>query len=301
MRIIFRPAPYLLAFFAGAVIPLLAQSGGGTIQGNVTDSGGLVIAGAKVHIVHASTTRVTETESNEAGFFVTPPLTIGPYKVRVSHSGMKVWETDVTVETGRTVELNPVLKPGDVVETIQVTDTAPLVSQSEPTDGSTLDAQRIKEIPINGRNLNTLIELATPGVEMTGEVNGGVRISGLMAYSTDYVQDGASSNNREFGGSANLQGLESIGEVKVETSTSSARYTRPTSVIVSTRSGTNQIRFALFETHRNNAFGVARARQDVNLDGSPFKTPKLIRNEFGGSVGGPIVIPSFGLNGRRTL
>jgi hypothetical protein len=290
-----------LLVLAVVALAVSAQSGGGTVQGTVTDASGLVMPGTQVRILHLATNRATETQSNESGFFVTPPLTIGAYRVRVTAPGMKLWETTVNVETGRTLELKPVLRPGDVAETIQVVDTAPLVTQTEPTDGSTLDAQRIKEIPINGRNLNTLVELATPGVEMTGDVNGGVRISGLMAYSTDYVQDGASSNNREFGGSANLQGLESIGEVKVETSTSSARYTRPTSVIVSTRSGTNELRFSLFETHRNNAFGLARARQDVNLDGSPFKTPKLVRNEFGGSVGGPIVIPSFGLNGRKSL
>ena len=292
------PALFLLFAVPGW---LPAQSGGGTIQGTVSDSGGLVVPGARISIVHLTTNRATETESNESGLFVTPPLNIGMYRIRVSHTGMTTWQTEVNVETGRTIEVAPVLKPSDVAETVEVTETVPLVSQTEPTDGSTLDSQRIKEVPINGRNLNTLVELATPGVEMIGDVNGGVRISGLMAYSTDYIQDGASSNNREFGGSANLQGLESIGEVRVETSTSSARYTRPTSIIVSTRSGTNRLAFSLFETHRNNAFGVARARQDVNLDGSPFKTPKLIRNEFGGSVGGPVVIPSFGLNGQKTL
>ncbi|MDZ4796526.1 MAG: TonB-dependent receptor [Bryobacteraceae bacterium] len=296
-----RRVAFLVALFVVCSFAVLAQSGGGTIQGTVNDSSGLAIPGAKVEIVHLATNRVTETVSNESGFFVTPPLTIGIYKIRVASDGMKVWETEANVETGRTLAITPVLRPGNVSETIEVVDTAPLVTQTEPTDGSTLDAQRIKEIPINGRNLNTLVELATPGVEFSGDVNGGVRISGLMAYSTDYVQDGASSNNREFGGSANLQGLESIGEVKVETSTSSARYTRPTSIIVSTKSGSNTLRFALFETNRNNAFGLARARQDVNLDGSPYKTPKLNRNEFGGSVGGPVVIPSFGLNGRKSL
>jgi hypothetical protein len=297
MPCIFVLVVMLLATGTGAS----AQSGGGTIQGTVNDASQFPIPGARIEILHVATGRRMETKANASGFFATPPLSIGIYRVRISSEGMKGWESEVQVETGRTSELAPVLQPGSISERIEVVDTIPLVTQTEATDGSTLDAQRIKEIPINGRNLNTLVELATPGVEMTGDVNGGVRISGLMAYSTDYVQDGASSNNREFGGSANLQGLESIGEVKVETSTSSARYTRPTSVIVSTKSGTNNLRFSLFETHRNNAFGVARARQDVNLDGTPFRTPKLIRNEFGGSVGGPIVIPSFGLNGRKTL
>lgn len=292
---------YLLAFVLSA-LPLLAQaSGSGTIQGNVKDPTGAVIPGAKVRLTHVATARVTHTEANAEGFFTSPPIPIGQYKVRVEMTGMKAWEADVRLETARTTNLDAVLQPGQVSETVQVTDTAPLVTTTDPTDASTLDAQRIQEIPINGRNLNVLLEDTVPGVEAINDVNGGIRVSGLMTYSTDYVQDGAAANNREFGGSAGLQGLESIGEVRVETSTSSAKYTRPTSVIVSTKSGTNRLSFGLYETHRNNAFGVARARQDVFLDGRPYATPKLIRNEFGGSVGGPIVIPSFGLNGRKSL
>jgi len=288
----------LLVFFA---LSLNAQSGagGGSIQGTVKDSTGSIIPGATLAIRHLASGRTFNTVSNAEGFFVTPPSNIGAYKIRVEMAGMKAWEGEVTLETGRIAVVDPVLVPGQVTETVMVTESAPLVTTTDATDASTLDAQRIKEIPINGRNLNTLIANVTPGVESLNDVNGGVRVSGLMSYSTDYVQDGASSNNREFGGSANLQGLESIGEVRIETSTSSARYTRPTSIIVSTKSGGNRLSLALFETHRNNAFGVARARQDVFRDGTPYKTPKLIRNEFGGSIGGPIMLPSFGINGRK--
>lgn len=260
---------------------------------------GAVIPSAKLSILHLATGRVTETTANDEGYYATPPIAIGRYKIRVEAPGMKAWEGEITLETGRSATVDPVLDPGQVSETVQVTERVPLVTTTDATDASILDSQRIQEIPVNGRNLNTLIEGVTPGVEGINDVNGGVRVSGLMTYSTDYVQDGAAANNREFGGSANLQGLESIGEVRIETSTSSAKYTRPTSIIVNTKSGTNQLRFSLFETHRNNAFGVARARQDVFFDGRPYKTPKLIRNEFGGSVGGPVMLPSFGINGRR--
>src|SRR5262245_44859384 len=95
-----------------------------------------------------------------------------------------------------------------------------------------------------------------------------------------------------------MQGLESMGEVRIETSTSSAKYTTPTNIIVSTKSGTNAIHGSLYETHRNNSFGVARARQDVNLNGLEYKAPHLIRNEFGGSVGGPLFLPRIGEGGK---
>ncbi|NOT62389.1 MAG: hypothetical protein HOP19_19450, partial [Acidobacteria bacterium] len=191
-------------------------------------------------------------------------------------------------------ELSPVLAVGDVSETVIIEgNIAPLVNVTDSTVGATLDAQRIKELPINGRDINALLEDTVPGLEAIFDANGGVRAAGLMTYGTDYVQDGAASNNREFGGSGIIQGLESIGEVRVETSTSSAKYNRPTSVLITTKGGQNKLRFTAFETHRNNGFGVARARQDVLPNGQDYKVPTLLRNEFGWSASGPVYLPTF--------
>ncbi|MBS1857314.1 MAG: TonB-dependent receptor [Acidobacteria bacterium] len=274
-------------------------TGGGTIQGTVRDSAGLVFPNAKVTITHVDTGTVLNLTGNSEGYFATPPTKIGRYKVRVESPGMKTWEGEILLETGRTVDIEPVLAPGQVNETVVVNETIPLVTTTDPTDATTLDARRIQELPINGRDMNTLLADVTPGVEQVIDVNGGVRSAGMMVYSTNYVQDGAASNNREFGGSMNLSGLEAVGEVRVETSTSNAKYSSPASVIVTTKGGTNQYHAAVYETVRNNAFGVARARQDVNYNGSPYQVPKLIRNEFGGSIGGPVYLPTFGLNGKK--
>jgi carboxypeptidase family protein len=290
-----------VVILALTIAPAFAQSsaGGGSIQGTVKDVDGAIIPGAKVVIRHLASGRVTNTVSNGEGFFFTPPLNIGAYRVRVTAAGMKAWEGELNLETGRQAEISPKLSPGEVTETVVISgNITPLTTTTEATDHSTLDSQRITDLPINGRNINTLIEDVTPGVEGINDVNGGVRVSGLMVYSTEYVQDGATSNNREFGGSGGMQGLESMGEVRIETSTSSAKYTTPTNIIVSTKSGTNAIHGSLYETHRNNSFGVARARQDVNLSGLEYKAPHLIRNEFGGSIGGPLFLPRFGEGGK---
>ena len=287
-----------IALLFTCLCPAQSITGGGTIQGAVKDPSGAAIPRANVIITHVDSGVVTRTVANQDGYFATPPIKIGKYKVRVEHEGMKAWEGDVLLETGRTVDVSPVLTVGQVTETIQVTESIPLVTTTDPTDGTTLDSRRIQELPVNGRDMNTLLADVTPGVEQVIDVNGGTRISGMMVYSTNYVQDGAASNNREFGGSMNLAGLESVGEVRVETSTSNARYNSAASVIVSTRSGTNQLHLSVYETLRNNSFGVARARQDVSYTGVPFKVPKLIRNEFGGSVGGPVIVPKL-YNGRN--
>src|SRR5258708_27791274 len=285
-----------VAFIFICCVPCLAKTGagGGTILGTVKDATDAAIPGAKVNILRLETNRAYNAVANHEGYFVTATLAIGRYKIDVEHEGMKVWEGELVIETGQTVEIAPKLSPGNVTETVQVTATIPLVTTTEPTDASTLDSQRIKELPINGRDLNTLLGEVAPGVEQVIDVNGGLRTGGLMVYSASFIQDGAASNNREFGGSMNQQGLESVGEVRVETSTSSVRYNTPAAIIVTTRSGTNDLHLSAYETARNNAFGVARARQDISFNPlAPYHTPKLIRNEFGGSIGGPVIIPQL--------
>ncbi|HKE25121.1 MAG TPA: TonB-dependent receptor [Bryobacteraceae bacterium] len=289
----------LLMMSAGWVLLGQAPSGGAAIEGAVKDSSGLVVAGARLTFTNLDTGDKSTLESNRDGYFTTPPVQIGKYRVRCEAAGMKAWEQEVTLETGQTVAIAPVLSPGAVSQTVMVTEEIPQITTTEPTDATTLDSQRIKELPINGRDLNTLLSEVTPGVEQVIDVNGGVRSGGLMVYSTTYTQDGASANNREFGGSTGLQGLESIGEVRVETSTGNAKSSTPTSVMITTRSGTNRIHFSLYETIRNNAWGVARHREDVNPNGAPFQLPKLIRNEYGGFIGAPVMLPTFGINGRK--
>jgi len=281
--------------------PAFCQSsaGGGAIQGTVRDANAAVIPGAKVEVKHIATGRVVDTASNEAGFYSTPPMNIGRYKLRVEAPGMKAWEGELVVETGRVAVVDAVLSAGDVSETVIVTgNVTPMVTTNEPTVANTLDRARIEELPLNGRDLNRLIENVTPGLESITGGTGGLRTSGLQVQATDYVQDGAATVNRELGGPGRLPGLESVGEVRVETSNSSAKLNRPATVILTTRSGSNEIHGSLFETHRNNGFGVARARQDVFADGRPFKAPKLIRNEFGGSISGPVFLPRFGEGGK---
>ncbi|MBO0801283.1 MAG: carboxypeptidase regulatory-like domain-containing protein, partial [Blastocatellia bacterium] len=261
-----------------------SSSGGGAIQGTIKDETGAAIAGAKVTIKNEATGVTQNLVTNEAGYYITPSISIGEYVIRVEAKGMKSWEGKVRVETARSSSVDVVMVIGQVGDTVTIEGSVvPLVNTTEPTEGSTLDSKRIAELPINGRNINTLIEDVTPGVEGINNSNGGVRIGAMMVYATNYVQDGATTNNIEIGGSGVIQGIESIGEVRIETSTSSAKYTTPTSVIITTKGGGNQFHGSLFETHRNNAFGVARARQDVLFNGQEYKAPQLIRNEFGGS------------------
>src|SRR6266576_6810594 len=120
-----------------------------------------------------------------------------------------------------------------------------------------------------------------------------------MQEGMEYSQDGAPMTNRNFGGEANsaqatLPDPDSVQEAKFETLNSSAQFSTPATVILTTKSGTNQVHGSAFETARNNYFGIAKARQNP----SDFAAPHLVRNEFGASVGGPIWIPKL-YNGKN--
>lgn len=260
-----------------------AQSGAGSIQGTVTDSTGAAIPAAKIHVVNQGTNVATDTTSNGVGFYEVPGLFAGKYTITFSAPGMKQLERNLVLQVAQTAVISPALTLGEVTEKVTVTgDIVQLATYDNGTVSTNLDNARINQIPMNGRNIMSLAGNMTPGLE-----SGGQRSNGLMAPGIEYVQDGAPVTNRNYGGPATQADPDAIQEVKIETSSSNAMYATPATAVLTTKSGTNALHGTFFETARNNAIGIAKARQNpVN-----FTAPRLIRNEFGGSVGGPIILP----------
>lgn len=277
---------------------LLAQSGAGTIQGTVQDATSAAIPEAKIQALNSATGVAIETTSNATGFFAIKGLFAGTYKVTVSAAGMKRSESTITLQNGQVLVFNPELSVGEVSEKVTVSgETIQLATYDSGTVNTHLDAARIAQLPQNGRNVLGLAQNTVPGLE-----GGGTRANGLMGEAMEYSQDGAPMTNRNFGSPSNtaqaiLPDPDSVQEVRFETMNSSAQFATPATVILTTKSGTNQLHGSLFETARNNYFGVAKARQDP----SNLVAPKLIRNEFGGSVGGPIYIPKLYDGRNRTF
>jgi len=283
-----------MAFFVSLWlgVAVWAQTGAGNIQGTVKDVTGAVIPHAKVLLTHAQTGRQSETTTNEVGFYLFPSVLIGSYRLRVQAAGMKDWEGELLLQTGQTAVVDPVLTVGATATEITVAgDVTPLVTTTSSTLGSVLERTRIEQLPLNGRFFQTLVQVTTPGIEGAAS---SPRVYGLRATAMEFLQDGAVLTNRDTGElSGRPPGLDTIEEFRVETNNSSARMNRPATTIINTRSGSNQLHGALFETHRNNAFGVARRREDFYQ-----KPPHLVRNEFGASAGGPIYLPKL-YNGRN--
>ncbi|HSU61483.1 MAG TPA: TonB-dependent receptor [Bryobacteraceae bacterium] len=275
----------LFLTFVALSIPLVAQSGLGIVTGTVKDPSKAEIPKATVTLTNTATAVTRTSTSNDAGLYYFGGMPVGAYHLTVEASGFAKWETDFQIQAGQTVTVDATLPVGTVQSKVDVSGAASQIA----TEGSQLSdvktAQTIHDLPLNGRQVSLLFTL-TPGVEggQNTQDGGNPRTNGMMVGSTEMLLDGVSYVDRFGGGISRVQpGLDTIQEYRIETAGSGASFDRPATIELVTRSGTNQFHGAAFETLRDNYGGlVARAVQDGN-------TPaKLIRNEFGGWVGGPI-------------
>jgi hypothetical protein len=244
-----------------------------------------------------NTNITSKTTTNEAGFYIFPGVVPGPYLLTVVATGMANFEGSLTAETANSMVVDVTMKVGKTTTEVSVKDVTPIVQTDNATLGGTLQHTQIEQLPINGRTVMTLLEMI-PGMEGTG------RSFGIRDGSFDVLLDGAAIADRldyalgsGTGNGARITyrqpGLDSIQEFTVENNSVSAKCSRPTCVVMTTKGGTNRLHGSAFETNRNNAIGLARSRTDYYT--SP---PFLNRNEFGVSAGGPVYIPKV-YNGKN--
>lgn len=284
MKRIFGGIPFFgLAVVMMAVLwttPVFAQTGLGTVKGTVLDATGAAIPAAQVTLTNEQTNAARESQTTSVGVYEFPAVPIGPYKLTVQAQGFKRYEGTFSVQAGQTVAIDPALEVGTVDTVIEVTGVAPTITTTGMEVSDVKDALRIRQLPLNGRAISNLFDL-TPGVEGGGNP----RVNGMKVGSTEMTLDGISLVDRFGGGIARVQpGLDTVEEFRIESVGSNARNSRPATITLVTKSGTNEFHGSAFATHRNNAAGLrARTRQDGNT------SAKLIRNEFGVSGGGPII------------
>ena len=258
-----------------------SQASIATVSGTTRDQTGALIANASVTLTNKNTNISSKASTSASGFFVFPGTFPGPYSLVIEQPGMQRFEGTLQVQVQQNAVVDITLKLGQTATEVTVQDVTPLLQVSNATLGHVLERKRIEQLPINGRNVTNLLQ-TVPGME-------GTRAFGLREGSYEISLDGSSLIDRNYGNVFNRQpGLDSIQEFVVENNSSSAKFTRPTSLVLTTKSGTNRLHGSLFETNRNNAIGKARARQDTYI-----KAPFLNRNEFGASAGGPVIIPKL--------
>jgi hypothetical protein len=265
------------------------QASTGTVSGTVRDQTGAVIPGASVTLTNQNTNVSSKTTTNQVGFYLFPGTLPGPYLLLSEASGMQKFEGSLTVQVQQSAVVDITMRVGQTATEVSVQDVTPLLQVNNPALGHVLERTRIEQLPINGRTVTSLLQ-TVPGME-------GTRAFGLRDGSHELVLDGAALSDRLWGGTVSRQpGLDTIQEFKVENNNSSAKFTRPTTMIMTTKSGTNQFHGAAFETNRNNAIGKARSRTD-NYTKAPF----LNRNEFGVSAGAPVYLPKLYNGQERTF
>ena len=267
----------------------LWAQGTAQISGTVKDQSGAVLPGVEITATQTETGVARTTVSNETGSYVLPSLPIGPYRLEAGLPGFRTFvQTGIVLQVNGNPVVNPTLEVGQVSEQVEVQANASQVETRSAGVGQVIETQRILDLPLNGRNVTDLIVLSgaavqtgqSPGFGMRTGVN--ISVAGGIGDGVQYNLDGAAHINPFDGTSMPMPFPDALQEFKVSTSTQdpSAGMHSGASVNAVMKSGTNAVHGDLFEFVRNNAFN-ARDFFSIKNDG-------LKRNQFGGTIGGPI-------------
>ncbi len=277
---------------------LLAQSLGGTIRGKVLDSSGGVIGGARVLVLDSDRGIVYQTLADTSGLYqVSVP--VSRYEIEVSADGFTTAnELGISLSLGQTLTSDFVLPVGTVRETMEVRTEMPLLDTASGTISELVDRERLEQLPLNGRDFGFLV-LLQPGVVPNhnganptpfGGRWSNFLINGQIDQATLFLIDGSDVNDvfsgrTPSGSSGLLLGMGAVQEFQVLLNNYRAEFGRNSGGVVHvvTRSGSNQVHVSLFEYLRNSALD---AKNFFDLPDEPI--PPFRRNQFGGSVGGPI-------------
>ncbi|MBV9505317.1 MAG: carboxypeptidase regulatory-like domain-containing protein, partial [Acidobacteriia bacterium] len=262
------------------------------VSGIVRDTGGLNVPGAAVKLTQTATGLTRAATTGPDGAYVIPDLPIGPYLMQVSKDGFsKYVQSGIVLQVSSNPVIEVTLKVGSVSEQVLVQADASLVETRNTGVGTVIDNQRVLELPLNGREATDLIFLA--GMATVGNVanlNSGVRnyptvqisVAGGLDNGVTYLLDGGTHNDPYNNLNLPLPFPDALQEFRVETSALPAQYGQHSSAAVNavTKSGTNSFHGGAFEFLRN---GVLNARNAFALTRDSLK-----RNQFGGTLGGPI-------------
>lgn len=269
----------------------LAQTATGRIVGTVQDSTGAVVPGAAVTATNEATKVNYKTTSNSAGLYNFEALQAGVYTIEVEANGFKKLSTTSNVLTANdTATVNIALEAGAISEVVQVQGSYEKVQTNQSGNiGNVIDQKTVTSLPLNGRNPLDLV-LTQPGVVSGANTGGGVHIYGARDRAINITLDGIDANETSAG-TATFTPVrtnpDSIQEYRLTTSNPDATMGRNSGAQVAliTRSGTNDFHGSLFEFHRNRALNANE--WELNRIHSPRRF--LLRNQFGGSIGGPII------------
>jgi hypothetical protein len=282
-----------LALLLCSMMPysVFAQTATGRIVGTVQDSSGAVVPGASVKATNEATKVSFRTTSNSAGLYSFEALQAGIYTIEVEAQGFKKLSTTSNVlNANDTATINITLETGAITEIVQVQGSYEKVQTNQSGNiGNVIDQKTVTSLPLNGRNPLDLV-LTQPGVISGANTGGGTHIFGARDRAINITLDSIDANETSAGNatfSPIRTNPDSLQEYRITTSNPDSSMGRNSGAQVAliTRSGTNEFHGALFEFHRNRVFNANE--WELNRINSPRRF--LTRNQFGGSIGGPIV------------
>ncbi len=286
-----------LFMLVGVCPALYGQSGFGSITGRLLDSSGGVIPGATVVATNTGTSTRIEGRSNSTGEYSLLELAPGNYLLEASADGFKkLSRTGVTIQVADRLTIDLPLQVGSATDTVSVSAEASQLRTEDAQIGEVINNNFIENLPQLDRNPLNLLKLSG-NVQGSGGVNGDTRINGGRTTSVEYLQDGVIlGSGRGHLVSSMRPDMDAVQEFKVLTNGISAEFGRISGGLVEivTQSGSNQIHGQLYEYIQNDAFNANSWLQN-SLGGA--KTP-FRQNDFGFTIGGPIVIPKV-YNGRN--
>ena len=276
--------------------PLAAQETTGSVTGTVKDPTGAVIVGAAVTATNAQTGGEFRTVTDDAGNYLFPLLRSGTYRIVVESKGFqRVQQTGVIVNTSERARIDVTLSVGQVTDTVNVTAETPLLQSEKVTIGQVVEQRTIQSIPLATRNFTQILGTSAGVVgsvfnaDNPGTGSDSVSVNGARRGSNNLLVDGVPTTNplNNAPDGDGTPSIEFLGEFKVMTSLFSAEYGRNlgSTINVTTRSGTNEFHGAAYNFLRN-----------TKLNARPFFNPvrgQNNQNQFGGNIGGPMVIPKL--------
>lgn len=271
----------------------------GDIVGTVTDSNGAVIPGANVTIVNTDTQEQRSMRTTSSGDFAFTLLSPGSYTIRVAQTGFKNYGAQgIKIAAGDKTRVDALLNPGAATETVTVSaDAIPVLQTDSSTVQDVVAAKSVQDLPMNGRNLQGVVQLAA-GVNQgsPNAISGGARpddrrpgftfsANGQSDLSNNNLVDGLDNNEREQGFSGIHPSVDSVAEVRVLTNNYSADLGRTAGAVINiiTQSGTNNFHGSAYEYFRNDVLDARDFFANPALGRAEYR-----QNIFGGSIGGPI-------------
>ena len=267
----------------------LAQAPTATLTGHITDSTASPVQGTKVVLRHLDTNQQHTTNTNEHGDYTIVNLAPGNYEILIEHTGFhRVKEADYELQVDQTARFDVKLEVGSVNEIVEVKAETPVISTESAVRGDVIANQEIAETPLDGRDFTDIALLvAGVGRKAQGASGSGFTINGARSDNTNFVIDGFNDQNPRGGTAQARPPIDALMEFKMQTSNYPAELGRLAGGVMNVvlKTGGNRIHGTLFEYLRNDKFDARNFFDPTS--------PSLRRNQFGGIVDGPVIIPKL--------